>query len=104
MKTAWERTLGWERTPVDWFISVAFKKPKSGHLIWIDSRDKDPTLASKMAREYMDIAYSDEGYQEYGQSETCYRRWEQFDEYITHDEYLEGLAHKDEWITNEPTP
>lgn len=99
MKSAWDRTPGWEKQPVDWSISVAFKKPKSGYLIWVDTREKDPTLASKQAREYMKTAYPDEGYEEYGQSETCYRCWEKYDEYITHDEYSEGLAHKDEWRT-----
>lgn len=84
-------------TTVDWFYSVAFKKPRSGRLVWRHPRTKDPTEASRFARAEMERNFSGRGYQEYGQSRSYVRCWrgpgvgENWDEFITRDEYVAEL-------------
>lgn len=95
---------GWdpERRPVDWFWSVAFKKPRGGKLLWIDSGTKDEVAASKIARGLMAVKHSGAGYHEYGLSKTYYRYWPRSSggaqpEPITRAEYEEALRRRSEW-------
>jgi hypothetical protein len=95
---------GWdpEHRPVDWFWSVAFKKPRSGKLFWVASGTKDEMAASKIARGLLVVKHSGVGYHEYGLSKTYYRYWPRSSggaqpEMITKDEYEEALRRKSEW-------
>jgi hypothetical protein len=95
---------GWdpERRPVDWFWSVAFKKPRSGKILWIDSGTKDEVAASKVARALVAVNHPGAAYHEYGLSKTYYRYWPRSSggprpEPITKSEYEEALRRRSEW-------
>ena len=99
---------GWdpEHRPVDWFWAVAFKKPRSGKLLWIDSGTKDEASASKIARGIFAVNHPDAPHHEYGLSKTYYRYWPRtsggaqvgvMSEQITKDEYEEALRRRSEW-------
>jgi hypothetical protein len=105
-----ERTSGWERRPVDWSYSVAFKKPRSGKLMWVDSGTQDEVAASKIARALVAAKPGGSDYREYGLSKTYYRLWtptswdgkpkpdERWREIITKEEYTDALKHKAKWV------
>ncbi len=87
-------TFGWDpgRQPTDWSYSVAFKKPRSGKLLWVDSGTKDEHAASKIARALVAVRHGGEGYQEYGISKSYWRIWgeNRSTEPITRKEYEAG--------------
>jgi len=81
------RQPGWERQPVSWAYSVAFKKPRSGRLLWVSTDKQSETEASKEAQAVMAEHHPDSDYLEYGISKTYWRHWGGYNEQITEDEY-----------------
>lgn len=85
---------GWERQPVSWSFSVAFKKPRGKRLIWVSTESQNEVAASKEANSFMEKRYPGEGYIEYGISKTYWRHWAHYSTPITQEDYEYALSLK----------
>jgi hypothetical protein len=73
---------GWDVLPVGWGYAVAFKKPRSGRLVWVYTKAKDVVEASRIADKRRP-----DGYTEYGHSKWYWSDWGGYKEIITQAEY-----------------
>ncbi len=78
---------GWQEQPVWWSYSVAFKRPRSGRLIWVSTSAQTVSEASREANETMGRHRPTGGYLEYGITKTYYRHFGGYDKQITKDDY-----------------
>lgn len=82
------REPGWEKYPVFWSYSVAFKRPRGRKLLWINTEEQSEVKASEAALEYMVGEYI-----EYGITKAYYKFFGGYSRQITSEEY-EGSEHK----------